>query len=170
MGVSKDKIYSLIDYLDSLWKERERIAIDIVQSGFRHEDIEVKQIDLKPDISLENDNHRIEFLCAYHALTKYKIERINRIIRPIGSVRKPNYSASGCLISQFRWDEKGTPRSKNFKPELYEIVSLAVSRGDTTKQILKLIDNGGDRANALGDSRHWVLVWESELIELGLID
>ncbi len=179
MGVSKERIYDLVEYLNVLWRRREKCSINIerLSSSFllNHEEIMIHQSNLI-NIPIECSEYltpleQLEYWCASHALTKYKIERVHRIIRPVGSCKKPQLSNSGYLISQFRWQEDdGTARSKNLPPSIYEIVLLAVSRGDTVKQINKLIENNGDRLLALGDSAHWVIPWEQELVELKLID
>ncbi len=182
MAVPKTRIYDLMGYLNFLWEQRENAAINIVKisslNNLNHNDISITQSDLKAvnDYKFDEfivDLETIENLkkwCAFHSLCKYRIERVGRIIRPVGSVKKPQLSGTGYLISQFRWFEDDTTRSKNLPPGIYDIVSLAVSRGDTVKQIIKLIENGGDREQALGSAREWVIPWELELLEQGLID
>lgn len=179
MGVPKARIYDLMEYLNSLWEKREDAAKKIIKistlNNLNHNDISINQLDLSIINSYESDDlapvEKLNHLCAFHSLCKYRIERIGRIIRPVGSVKKPQLSGTGYLISQFRWlDDDGTARSKNLSPEIYDIASLAVSRGDTVKQVIRLIENNGDREQALGSARDCVIPWELELLEQGLID
>jgi len=124
---SKSDIYKLVEMIDSLWQECDKLKKSSKQ----------------------------------YQLNRKKIERLKRIIKPIGTVKKPQLTTeSKCLICQFRYVENGINRSKNFKPELYNIINHAVRSGDTINEIIRLIEFNGDRKKSLENDYEWVIQFE----------
>ncbi|MFM6207250.1 hypothetical protein [Planktothrix sp.] len=114
--------------------------------------------------SLYQDCEKLKKSSRQYQLNKMKIERLKRIIKPIGTVKKPQLTTeSKCLICQFRYVENGVKRSKNFKPELYNIINHAVRSGDTILEIIRLIEHKGDRKKSLENDYEWVIQFEMEL-------
>ncbi|MFM6210160.1 hypothetical protein [Planktothrix sp.] len=126
---TKSDIYKLVEMIDSLWEECDKLKKSSKQ----------------------------------YQLNRKKIERLKRMIKPVGIVRNPQKSESGYLICQFRYIENGNTRSKNFLPELYDIINHAVKNGDTILEIIRLIEHKGDRKKSLGCDYDWVINFELEL-------
>jgi hypothetical protein len=112
---------------------------------------------------LYQDCEKLKKLSKQYKLNKMKIERIKRIIKPVGTVKKPLKSESGYLICQFRYSIDGIKYSKNFKPVLYDIINHAVKNGDNISEIITLIKFNGDRKKSLGCDYDWVVNFEMEL-------
>ncbi|MFM6453291.1 MAG: hypothetical protein ACKPH7_15930 [Planktothrix sp.] len=113
--------------------------------------------------SLYQDCEKLKKSSRQYQLNKMKIERLKRMIKPVGIVRNPQKSESGYLICQFRYIENGNTRSKNFQPELYDIINHAVKNGDTILEIIRLIEHKGDRKKSLENDYEWVIQFEMEL-------
>jgi len=113
--------------------------------------------------SLYQDCEKLKKSSRQYQLNKMKIERLKRIIKPVGIVRNPQKSESGYLICQFRYIENNVTHSKNFKPVLYDIINHAVRSGDTINEIIRLIEFNGDRKKSLGCDYDWVINFELEL-------
>ncbi|MFM6395888.1 hypothetical protein [Planktothrix sp.] len=113
--------------------------------------------------SLYQDCEKLKKSSRQYQLNKMKIERLKRMIKPVGIVRNPQKSESGYLICQFRYIENGNTRSKNFQPELYDIINHAVKNGDTINEIIRLIEFNGDRKLSLENDYEWVVQFEMEL-------
>ncbi|MFM6203865.1 hypothetical protein, partial [Planktothrix sp.] len=126
---TKSDIYKLVEMIDSLWEECDKLKKSSKQ----------------------------------YQLNRKKIERLKRMIKPVGIVKKPLKSESGYLICQFRYSIDGIKYSKNFKPVLYDVVNHAVKSGDNINEIIRLIEHKGDRKKSLGNDYEWIVQFEMEL-------
>ncbi|MFM6205301.1 hypothetical protein, partial [Planktothrix sp.] len=138
----------------------------------KHSQYRIKFMPTKSDIyklvemidSLWEECDKLKKSSKQYQLNRKKIERLKRIIKPVGTVRNPQLTIeSKCLICQFRYIENGNTRSKNFQPELYDIINHAVKNGDTILEIIRLIEHKGDRKKSLGCDYDWVINFELEL-------
>ncbi|MGF1493262.1 MAG: hypothetical protein ACFBSC_12570 [Microcoleaceae cyanobacterium] len=107
-------------------------------------------------------------LAEWHYLRLQQIRRIERSLEPVATLKRVYFRSSlsprDLKSLKLVWiDEEGKSRVKRVDPELDEILSLSLDRGDTLKQIFHTIDaqeRQFARVPGHGKVPQWVWEWE----------
>ncbi|NJK36733.1 MAG: hypothetical protein HC825_04855 [Oscillatoriales cyanobacterium RM1_1_9] len=110
-------------------------------------------------------------LAEWHYLRLQQIRRIERSLEPVATLKRVYFRSSlsprDLKSLKLVWtDEDGRGRVKRVNPDLDDVLSLALDRGDTLKQIFQTIE-AEKREFALTPGHGKVPLWVSEWEESG---
>jgi hypothetical protein len=107
-------------------------------------------------------------LAEWHYLRVQQIRRIERSLEPVATLKrvyfKSDLSPRRLKSLKLVWWEDAKEKVKRVNPELDDILTVAIERGDTLKQVFHIVE-AGDRLFARTPQRGhvplWVYEWES---------
>lgn len=106
-------------------------------------------------------------LAEWHYLRLQQIRRIERSLQPVAQLKRVYYrstlSPRTLKSLKLLWLEDEKQRVKRLDPELDEILSLALDRGDTLKHIFEIIETKERQFSKTPDGGKvplWVWEWE----------
>lgn len=123
----------------------------------------------KGAISPEERRH----LAEWHFLRLQQIRRIERSLDPVANLKrvyfKSKLSPRALKSLKIVWVEDGKEKVKRVNPELDDVLSLALDRGDTLKQLFYIV-TAEERLFSLTPDRGkiplWVKEWEDSNYEV----
>lgn len=123
----------------------------------------------KGQISSEDRKH----LAEWHFLRLQQIRRIERSLEPVAHLKRVYYrselSPRSLKSLKLLWVENEKQKVKRVDPELDQLLSIALDRGDTLKQIFHTIEFGErifSRNPKPGAVPFWVHEWEESDYEI----
>ena len=112
-------------------------------------------------------------LAEWHYLRVQQIRRVERSLEPVATLKRVYYktalSPRDLKSLKLVWVEEDKTRVKRVRPELDDILSEGLDKGDTLKQLFQIIETG-ERQFALtpghGKVPLWVKEWEDTEYEV----
>jgi hypothetical protein len=143
-------------------KERELIHLlanlgcSLSRYGFQHA---TKKGEIPPEERLR--------LAEWHYLRVQQIRRVERSLEPVATLKrvyfKSDLSPRSLKSLKLVWVEDDREKVKRINPELDEILTVALDRGDTLKQVFHILEVGDrlfSRTPQRGKVPLWVQEWE----------